>query len=414
MRRLTSFSVGVLCVGLIAAWPHAVEGQAPRSQQMAFGGGTQFEFLIPVQAQGPLYIEATWNSDATLSAALHSPYRPCPIAAATGNGRLVLSHTVTSWNAGEEYMLRLTVEQQDPTIKGNLRVVYPSGNRPGNVVAWRNAGPTDRALAAMTSRLAELEGAIGQTQTAALTPTDRREFNRMLTMLDTRLDVLASVPTKYVRNDIPSDPAPRTRPSITLPQWNDAVVVSFVRMQCLKNKTWHVNHEADEPYLVTAMIPGVEGSVVAGRTPVFHFIRAGDIAQASVGDRELARVAAQGRARIAVALLEREDGNIELSVQRFRRALELFAMYEQVAPQAVAVEEFNWFMTLTADAGESVIGTPQLLTVTPHGVFDPHGIQTAWTISDENGNNSVQQIRFTGLGADYRVAVQVTTEHNNR
>jgi hypothetical protein len=414
MRRLTSFSVGALCIGLVAVWPHAVEAQAPRSQQMAFGGGTQFEFLIPVQAQGPLFIEATWNSDANISADLYTPYRSHPVAAATGDGRLALSHTVTSWKAGDEYMLRLTVEQEDPTIKGNLRVVYPSGNRPGNVVAWRNAGPTNEALAGMISRLADLEDAIGQTQTAALSPTDRREFDRMIKMLDTRLDVLASVPARYVRNDVPRDPTPRKRPSITLPQWDDAVAVSFVGMQCIDHKPWHADHGADEPYLVTAIIPGTDGAVVGGRTPVFHFIRAGDSAEPSVGNREMARVAAQGKARIAVALLEREDGNVERSVQRFRRALELFAMYEQVTPQAVAVEDFNWFMTLTADAGESVIGAPQLLTVTPRGVFDPHGIQTAWAISDENGNNSVQQIRFTGLGADYQVAVQVSTERNNR
>ncbi|MDH3457006.1 MAG: hypothetical protein OER90_09205 [Gemmatimonadota bacterium] len=413
MRRLTSFSVGALCVGLVAAWTHA-EAQQNRSQQMAFGGGTQFEFLIPVQAQGPLFIEATWNSDANISANLYTPYRSHPIAAATGDGRIALSHTVTSWKAGDEYMLRLTLEQPDPEIKGNLRVVYPSGNRPGTVVAWRNAGPTGTALAGMISRLAELETAVAQTQTAALTPTDRREFDRMIRMLDTRLDVLTSVPAKFVRNDVPRNPAPKHRPSIALPQWDDAVAVSFVGLECIDNKPWHVNHEADEPYLVTAIIPGIEGAVVGGRTPVFHFIKAGDTAEPSVGSREMARVAANGDARIAVALLEREDGNVERSVQRFRRALELFAMYEQVTPQPVAVDDFNWFMTLTADAGESVIGAPQLLTVTPRGIFDPHGSQTAWAISDENGSNSVQQIRFTGLGADYQVAVQVSTEPNNR
>jgi hypothetical protein len=413
MQRPNPFLAGAIVLALLAIQSMGSWAQAPRHQTMEFGGGTSFDFLIPVQATGAIWIEASIDPSVPMDAYLFSPRSDHPVAMAHGPGGISVTHQVTSWKAGDQWMVRLTIGDAAPNVRGSLRVSWPSGNRPGVVVAWHNAGPTDPVLLAqMRDRLGDLRSQLASGERLVGETERRLDVDEMASTLETRLDVLAVTPAKYIRNDVDRSlrsTAPQSAPG-RLPTWRDAVSVSLVELQCLQHNGWHVDHAGDQPYVVAAIVPGDDGEVTAGRTPVFRFVRGGDSPSTMPGNGELVRAPANGKAQVLLAVLERENGDVDRSMARFARAVDLFSTYSTVNGAPASDEELGWLLALTAAGSDEIIGTPHLLTVTPAGVYNGTGALVAWALDDPVGRGAFQRLLFDGLGSQYAVAVKVQAE----
>jgi hypothetical protein len=285
------------------------------------------------------------------------------------------------------------------------------------VVAWHDAGPTDPVLLAqMRDRLGDLRAQLAS-GTRLVGETERRlDVEEMASTLETRLDVLAVTPAKYIRNDVDRSmrsTALRSAPG-RLSTWSDAVSVSFVELECLQHNGWHVDHAGDQPYVVAAIVPGDDGKVTAGRTPVFRFVRGGDEPSTVPGNGELVRAPANGKAQVLLAVLERENGDVDRSMDRFAQAVDLFSMYSTMDGAPASDEELGWLLALTAVGSDEIIGTPHLLTVTPAGVYNGTGTLVAWALDDPVGRGAFQRLLFDGFGAQYAVAVKVQAERVGR
>jgi hypothetical protein len=417
MKRRIPALVGATAVVLLAVQSTGSWAQAPSHQTMEFGGGTSFDFLIPVQATGPIWIKASIDPNVPMDAYLFSPRSDHPVAMQHGPGTISVTHQVTSWKAGDQWMVRLTVGDAAPNVRGSVRVTWPSGNRPGAVVAWHDAGPTDPVLLAqMRDRLGDLRSQLAS-GTRLVGETERRlDVEEMASTLETRLDVLAVTPAKYIRNDVDRSmrsTALRSAPG-RLSTWSDAVSVSFVELECLQHNGWHVDHAGDQPYVVAAIVPGDDGKVTAGRTPVFRFVRGGDEPSTVPGNGELVRAPANGKAQVLLAVLERENGDVDRSMDRFAQAVDLFSMYSTMDGAPASDEELGWLLALTAVGSDEIIGTPHLLTVTPAGVYNGTGTLVAWALDDPVGRGAFQRLLFDGFGAQYAVAVKVQAERVGR
>jgi len=413
MQRPNPFLTGAIFLALLAVQSTGSWAQAPRHQAMEFGGGTSFDFLIPVQAAGHIWIEASVDPNVPVDAYLFSPQGDHPVAAAHGPGTVSVSHQVKSWKAGDLWMVRLSAKDASVNVRGSIRVTWPSGNRPGVAVAWRNAGPTDPVLLArMRDRLQELRGQLSSDARFVSDPVRRGNLDELADVLETRLALLAATPAKYIRNDGNGGiraAAKRTVPG-RLPTWSDAVSVNFVELQCLEHEGWHVDHAGDQPYVVAAVIPGDGGDVIAGRTPVFRFVRGGDEPSTMPGNGELVRTPGSGEAQIVLAVLERENGDIDRSMDRFAQAVDLFAMYSATNGSPASDEERRWLLALTAVGGDQILGAPHLLTVTPDGVYNGSGHLVAWATDDPAGRAAIERVMFDGFNSQYSVAIRVQAE----
>jgi hypothetical protein len=109
MQRPNPFLAGAIVLALLAIQSMGSWAQAPRHQTMEFGGGTSFDFLIPVQATGAIWIEASIDPSVPMDAYLFSPRSDHPVAMAHGPGGISVTHQVTSWKAGDQWMVRLTI-----------------------------------------------------------------------------------------------------------------------------------------------------------------------------------------------------------------------------------------------------------------------------------------------------------------
>jgi len=417
MQRPNPFLAGAIFLALLAAQPAASWAQSPRHQTMAFGGGTSFDFLIPVQAKGPIWIEASVDPGVPVEAYLFSPRYDHPVAVAHGPGQVSFAHQVTGWKAGDQWMLRIAARNGAENVRGSLRVTWPSGNRFGVAVQWHNAGPTDaKLLAQMRDRVREVRAQLASGERLVADTERRGSLDDVAAILETRLELLAHTPAKYIRNDgdgALSSAAPEMVPG-RLPTWRDAVSVSFVELECVQHKGWHVDHEGDQPYVAVAIVSGDDGEVIAGRTPVFRFVRGGDEPSTMPGNGEMARTLADGKAQIVLALLERENGDLTRSIDRFAQAVDLYTVYASMDGRRAADQELGWLLALTAAGSDEIIGTPHLLTVTPDGVYNGSGALVAWATGDPIARGAIQRLAFNGLGAEYAVAVKVQAERVGR
>ena len=413
MQRRNPFLAGAIVLALLAVQSTGAWAQAPRHQTMEFGGGTSFDFLVPVQAAGHIWIEASVDPNVPVDAYLFSPRGDHPVAAVHGLGTVSVTHQVTSWKAGDLWMVRLSAKDASVNVRGSIRVTWPSGNRPGVAVAWRNAGPTDPVLIArMRDRLQELRGQLSSDARLVADPVRRGNLDELAGVLETRLALLAATPAKYIRNDGNGrlrSTATR-RASGRLPTWSDAVSVNFVELQCLEHEGWHIDHAGDQPYVVAAVIPADGGDVIAGRTPVFRFVRGGDEPSTMPGNGELVRAPGNGEAQIVLAVLERENGDIDRSMDRFAQAVDLFAAYSATNGSPASGEEQRWMLALTAAAGDQILGAPHLLTVTPDGVYNGSGRLVAWATDDPAGRAAIERVMFDGFNSQYSVAIRVEAE----
>lgn len=411
MRR--SFLLLVAAAALPAlsatAW-----GQAPREQRMAFGGGGRFEFSIPANAAGSIYVEATWSPGASMHASLFSPDHTHPIVESDGVGRLIVTSPVTRWQVDKPWTLRIAANGRGANLRGNLRVVYPAGNRPGAVVQWRNAGPTDVAVLGQINRRIDAlrQNAEAMNLLTSASPGDvvlvgsaSTSTAEIIEALQTRVDILVSTPARFVRNDAGMGGAAAGTSSGLA--GTRTLAVGFSQMRVISDSPFHSDHERDADYVVTALIPTGSSEAVCGRTPVMRSLETGDVVTAANGGQELARTGTS-RARLAVAVLEREDGNPDLAMARFHDAAELYRLY---STSAGADADFAWFTDVAmAGVGERIIGTPMLLQVTENGIVGPSGLVAAWSGDGNGGRLATPRLGFSGGGAKVDVALNV---HSN-
>jgi hypothetical protein len=390
MSRLTG---GLAALALLVFVSAGVVAQPPRVQDMAFGGGGHYEFLIPVQAQGRIFVQATWDANVSMEAALYSPDRAHAVRVTRGTGIVQISQEVISWRAGAHWLLKLTAEQDAPDLRGKLHVVWPAGNRPASVVRWQNAGPLDPDI-----RLAMKDGARRLTDAlatraapasaAAADPAVRADLRRLATTLATRLDLLDQVPDRYVVNDI--DPWTATmRVGPQLPSRDQALQASLLEVVCLNHKPWHTHGESDDPFVVAAFL-GDGARLDVARTAMFEAVHTGDAPVASAAGQDLVRADGQGVRYLAVALYEGEGGSPDETTAHFQRAVELYELYATLnggdSPSA-----FAWIVAITTENVNDVIGTPHLIAITP----------------SLDSLSPTIRLAFAGHGARYQVAVHV-------
>ncbi len=395
-----------------AAW-----GQAPREQRMTFGGGGYFEFAIPANAQGDIYVDATWAPGAPMHAWLFAPGHPHPIAEADGTGRLTIAQPVRRWEAGTPYVLRIAAVSRGVNLRGSLRVVYPSGNRPDVAVQWRNAGPTDVAvLGQMARRVERLRSTVRAANMLTSTaPGDvvlvgsSTAPAEIIEALQTRIDVLVHTPSRYVRNTDGLAPATAAGAASGALPGARTLAVGFDAMRIETLSPFHTDHERDAVYVVAAVLPAGTARAACGRTPVMRSLEGGDVVRAANGGQELAR-AGTARAQLAVAVLEREEGNPDFAMARFLDAAELYRIYSATDGPAGGDVDFAWFTEVAlGSVGERVVGVPMLLQVTEGGIVDPSGHVAAWTGDGTGGRIATPRLGFAGGGAKVDVALTVHT-----
>ena len=390
MSRLAG---GLAALVALSAISGRTMAQPPRVQDMAFGGGGHYEFLIPVQAQGRIFAQVTWGTNVTLNAELYSPDRGDPVTVTRGSGLLQISHAVTSWHAGDQWLLKLTADDDSPDLRGRLHVVWPAGNRPASVVRWQNAGPLDpETRLALKEGVGRLSGALavaGAPSSAVATdPAVRGDLRRLTTALATRLDVLDQLPDRYIVNDVsPSSTTMTVGPVASSPV--GTVRASLLELVCVHHKPWHTHGTADNPFVVAAFI-GDGGPLSIEHTVMFEAVQRGDAPVASALGQELLRITGRTATHLALALYEGEGGTIEQTTAHFQRAVELYELYSALNGGGDPAT-FAWMVAITTENTNDVIGTPRLMAIAP----------------SRDSLSPTTKLGFAGHGARYEVAVQV-------
>ncbi|MDH3495222.1 MAG: hypothetical protein OER21_00455 [Gemmatimonadota bacterium] len=397
----------VLALAALIALPVATTAQAPRVQHFPFGGGSHFEFLIPVQANGPLAIKATWATNETVEALLFAPGKSRPVARAEGQGTVQLAHRVGSWRAGDQWLLKL-VTRGTPTLRGDVQLVWPAGNRPGSVVAWRNAGPTDpETRIAIANKIRQLEETFAATAlrsvpaSAVRAPVDavaRRDMRNLLAALATRLQVLDELPPRYIENE----PAPTTSDVLRIvpvgTAAEDGMTVRLLELLCLQSKPWHVDHESDRPYVAVAVLHNGDGPAATAHSPVYRFVHAGDAPVASAAGAPLVDRDGLEPMQVAVALFEQEDGDTERAVERFQHAVELYQLYVRLNGGTDDAASFTWFLSIVNEMRDDVLGTPQLLVIRP--------------TDGASAQSTIETLDFASHESRYRVVLKVAAANH--
>lgn len=391
MSRVTGMTAPFLALAMICG---VAAAQPPRVQDMAFGGGSHFEFLIPVSAQGRIFAQATWSANVSITAELYSPERVHPVQVTRGSGLVQISHPVASWRAGDQWLLKLTADQNPPDLKGNLHVVWPAGKWPLNVVRWQNAGPTDPATRlALQEGLRQVNTALAArgnpTSVVPVDPPTRTELRRMTTTLATRMEVLAEVPDRYIVNDV--TPAASTiqvaRGSGT---GTRGLGANLVQLVCLDHKPWHTDRESDQPFVVAAFLPADGKTPRVARTKAFEAVYSGDAPIASASGQPLLQADGRNVTHLAVALFDSEGDVPDDAMARFQRGVELYQLFSRLnGGDDPAV--FAWVVAITGEGLDDVVGTPRLLAIVPSA----------------DSLSPTSTLAFTGHGARYEVAVQV-------
>jgi hypothetical protein len=396
MRRITAvFAAGAVL--LLTSLPAA--GQSSRTQELTFGGGAHFDFVVPVAGTGRVSLEIQLPAGIPVEAVLFAAGSHEYTARARGIGSLFLSHTITAAaHARGDWRLDVVLPSELADVIGSLKITWPADDGRDDVVTWLNAGPTDPSdLAKVTDGLSRMEQGSNGGMDAA------KAF--MVGVVRARLDALAGTPARYVRNDCGQDAVDGA--PIVVAANGGAVNVSLVEFAAYQQAHWRMSGGADRTYVVAATLPEPGAASVGGQSHVYRFTsrdqyhhRVKPVKTTNETGRELLLTEkdALPSEQIVVAVLEREHVSNGTNLKEFMLGAELFAMFREAAgPESDCY--LPWIMNLVLGRGDGIVGVPRLLT-----------IQRA----DAGAIAADRDIRFTQDDADYAVKIRVVAANPGR
>jgi len=377
--------------------PAGLAAQTVRTQDLTFGGGSHFDFAVPVSWAGRISIEVTMPAGVPVEAMLFSPREHDYTARARGVGSLLLAHNIVmpADDAGE-WRLDVVLPSEYGTSVGTVRVTWPASTRGDESVLWLNAGPTNPDdLAAIADGLTSLPAPATHTNGGTVLDAD---VLRIAGVVRTRLDVLAGTPARYVRNDYAVDQV--NGATLSLPAANGAASVSLVEFAAYQQGPWHPGRSSDRSYVVAALVPEAGGVAVGGQSKLYQF-QCSDPYSHRTKPVKITHETGEAlllpddgslpNGELVVAVLEREHAQNGTSLHEFLHGAELFATYRAVAGPD-AVRHLPWLLDLALGRGDGVVGTPRLITI--------DRTLTADTLVD-------REIRFVQDNAEYGVKIRV-------
>ncbi|HSG82614.1 MAG TPA: hypothetical protein VLC48_10210, partial [Gemmatimonadota bacterium] len=444
MRRAPTLLLGLLLMSGVCAAPRPLQASQQASDSLSFAGGTRFQFLLPVRGMGPVQAQVSWSPAVEAQAYLFTPSQKTPVTSSRGRGALTLVHPILAPTGGE-WMLEIVVQTDDPNVSGTVRLTWPGAA--GSQLVWRNAGPTDphiqERLAQLSTSLANvLQGRTPRNDAerglqARLTeqPELRAELQRIQTVASVRLPVLRQVAPARVRNDFtfqqvqpvervqvrplqpvrpaqPLQPAPPPAGEPALPQRPTlepglALSARFMLLNCFSEMTWDRGSDSDEPYALIGFIRQSGGEAVGGRTRVFSDVDDGEQRPTGVANQELARFYLDSRSFFVMAMMENDEGNPSLVLNRFLRSLELGI---DMVGEGWGWWEFlpvaGWIWSALGNR-DDLIGNARSMTITPDGWYNEQGNLMTWNTSTEYGLGPIVTWDFRGDGGHYGIMLRL-------
>lgn len=394
MQRITAvFAAGAVL--LLTSFPAAA--QSARTQELTFGGGAHFDFVVPVTGSGRVSVEVQLPAATPVEAILFSVGSHEYAARARGTGSLFLSHTITSAApATGDWRLDIVLPSEVADMVGTLRITWPADGQRDDVVTWLNAGPTDPSdLAKVADALAQLERHAFETN-GGMVPD--AAMVQMVEVVRARLDALSGTPARYVRNDCGQDAVDGT--PLVVSANGGALNVSLVEFAAYQQAHWRVGRAADRSYVVAVTLPEPGMPAVGGQSRIYRFL-AHDQYHHRVKPVKTTHETGEAlllseqtvlpSEQILVAVLEREHASNGTNLDQFVQGAELFAMFREVAGPGSECY-LPWLMNVALGRGDGIVGVPRLLT-----------IQRA----DDGSIAADRDIRFTQDDADYGVKIRV-------
>jgi hypothetical protein len=394
MQRITAvFAAGAAV--LLTSLPAAA--QSARTQELTFGGGAHFDFVIPVSGSGRVSVEiqlpATTPVEAILFAAGSHEYA----ARARGTGSLFLSHTIARKDeAVGDWRLDVVLPSDLADAVGTLKITWPADDRRDDVVTWLNAGPTDpNDLARVADALNQLERRAFDTDGGLVLDAGMAQ---MVEVVRARLDALSGTPARYVRNDCGQDAVDDT--PLVVSARGGALNVNLVEFAAYQQAHWRMGRGADRSYVVAVTVPEPGTSAVGGQSRIYRFMAEDqyhhrvkpvktthETGEALLMSEEHAPLSGQ----LLVAVLEREHVSSGTNLEQIVQGAELFALFRETAGPGSECY-LPWLMNVALGRGDGIVGVPRLLT-----------IQRA-----DAGSIAVDRdLRFTQDDADYGVKIRV-------
>jgi len=400
MRRFTVL-VAVGGILLTAGMATGLAAQdVVRTQELTFGGGSHFDFAVPVTWAGRVVIEVEVPADVPVEAMLFSPRAHDYAARARGQGSLLLSHNVPPQEGDiGEWRIDVVFPTQHGATVGTLRVSWPGhGDAP---LLWLNGGPTvPEDLAGMADGLARLQHAATNGG-----PALDADVMQIMDVVQTRLDVLAGTPARYVRNDYAIDRIDGG--TLNLAGTDGPVTVSLVEFAAYQQGPWHPGRSSDRSYVVAAVLPEAGNAAVGGQSKLYQFqcsdpyshrAKPAKIMHETGEALLLSEDEHTPTGELVVAVLEREHARSGTSLHEFLHGTELFAAYREVAGSD-AVRQLPWLLDLALGRGDGVVGTPQLIVLDRSMAAD--------TLAD-------REIRFAQDNAEYGVKIRVVAANSGK
>lgn len=391
MQRITAvFAAGAVL--LLTSLPAAA--QSARTQELTFGGGAHFDFVIPVAGTGRVTLEIQLPAATPVEAVLFAAGSHEYAARARGTGSLFLSHTINAkGQTAGDWRLDVVLPSELADMVGTLKITWPADDRRDDVVTWLNAGPTDpNDLARVADALDRLEhdaqGSNGGTGLDA-------EKAFLVGVVRARLDALSGTPARYVSNDCGEDGIEAT-PLIV--GGDGALNVSLVEFAAYQQAHWRMAGGADRSYVVAVTVPEPGASATGGQSRIYRFM-AGDpyghrvrpVATTNETGEALLQSGGEPSGQLLVAVLEREHVANGTNLTQIRQGVELFAMFREAAGPGSDCY-LAWFVNMALGRGDGIVGVPRLLT-----------IQRA----DAANGVTDRDMRFTQDDADYAVKIRV-------
>lgn len=401
MQRITA----VLAAGaflLLAGLPANVVAQSPRTQELTFGGGSHFDFVVPVMGAGRVSVEIELPAAVPVEAILFSAQGHDYATRARGIGSLSLSHAIAV-PADGEWRLDIVLPPDRGDVVGTLKITWPADNARDDVVAWLNAGPTDpQALANVADALARMERDVQQTNGG---PGLDPDVVRITGVVQARLDALSGTPARYNRTDCGMEAVDDV--PLTVAAGSGPLSVSLVEFASYEQGPWHPGRNADRSYVVAAVLPEPGGTAVGGQSRIYRFMgtdpyghRVKPVKITHPTGEALLLPGDEGlpSGQLLVAVFEREHAVNGTSLQEFLHGAELFAILREIMGQD-ADRHLSWLMDLALGRGDGIVGMPRLITVRRDG--------TGTAVAD-------REIRFTQNDADYAVTIRVVAANPAR
>lgn len=401
MRRIMAvFAAGAVL--LLASLPAA--GQSLRTQELTFGGGAHFDFVIPVAGAGRVTVEIQMPAATPVEAMLFEGGQHEYAARARGTGSLYFAHTIAAPSkTAVDWRLDVVMPSEFAAAVGTVKITWPADDRRDAVVTWLNAGPTDPShLARVSDALERLEqNVMASNGGPGLDPA--KAF--MVDVVQARLDALAGTPARFVSNDCGQD-AVDAVPMVVAAN-GGAVSVSLVEFAAYQQAHWRMSGGADRSYVVAVTLPEPGTPSIGGESRVYRFTsqdqyhhRAKPVKTTNETGEELllAEDHAPASEQILVAVLEREHVSSGTNLAEFKRGAELFALLREAAGPGSECY-LPWIMNLALGRGDGIVGVPRLLT-----------------IERTDGGDLVadRDIRFTQDDADYGLTIRVVAAHPGR